>query len=235
MQAVRPEHDRPVIGQGAVLPVAPERQTARRELAADLVRAPGLQIDAHEREARARAEHIVVEHGLLHALGHPVRDVGLALVRVAAQQVTVSALQRRGRSVHDGQICLSEVMLADLRRELRRSGRRAREHHQPADHAVEPVHGAHAGLRVSERLTHQLGHAARLVRGQHARRLDAHKDAVVLIENVHVVASFFSLPRVYHKCTARATASGAKAAWAVPACLGAETQPEMTGEDRASA
>ena len=186
MQAVRPERDRPVIWQGAVLPVAPERQTARRELAADLVRAPGLQIDAHEREPCARAEHFVIEHGLLHALGHLVGDIGLALVRVAAQQITIGALQRRRRSVHDGQIRLAEVVLADLRRELRRSARRAREHHQSADHAVEPVHGAHAGLRVSERLTHQLGHAARLVRGQHASRLDAHDDAVVLIENVHI-------------------------------------------------
>jgi len=85
-------------------------------------------------------------------------------------------------------------VLADLRRELRRGRRGAREYHQSADHAVEPVHGAHAGLRVAERLPHQLGHAARFVRGQHACRLDAHEDAVVLIENVHVVASFRCLP-----------------------------------------
>ena len=86
-------------------------------------------------------------------------------------------------AVDDGEIRLVEFSISYLTAQLPRGGGIACEHHQPAHRRVEAVHGARL---PAERGAHERGHAARLIRGENARRLYADSDPAVVIEYIHI-------------------------------------------------
>lgn len=84
----------------------------------------------------------------------------------------------------DGEVFLLKAVFADLLREDGRGHAAARKDHHAADRGVQPVDGADA-VRA-EGGAQQGRHAAGFVGREHAGRLEADGDPVVLIENVHI-------------------------------------------------
>ena len=87
--------------------------------------------------------------------------------------------------MHRGEVLLLEAILSDLPGEVRGRLGGAREHHQPAHDAVEPMHGAHIRRRIAELPAHKLRYAARFVGGQHPRRFQADDDILIAVYDLH--------------------------------------------------
>ena len=183
----RPERRAALLVPRAVAPVAEQRQTARGELHADLVRAPGVQPDAHERECVRAPELLIGQARLAHALAHAADDIALVALCVTEEEIRQRVRGRLRVPGQDGEVLLFHLPLGDKAGELSRDGRAARVDHHAADLAVEPVDGEDL-LALPERavvLAQQLRHAARraVVLRENARGLDADDEVRVVIEN----------------------------------------------------
>ena len=125
----------------AVASVAEQRQTARGELHADLVRAPGVQPDAHERECVRAPELLIGQARLAHALAHAADDIALVALCVTEEEIRQRVRGQLRVPGQDGEVLLFHLPLGDKAGELSRDGRAARVDHHAADLAVEPVDG----------------------------------------------------------------------------------------------
>ena len=89
-----------------VLQVAPDGETDFGELAANLVMAPGLEVDLEQEIAIALGEHTVIEFGAF-GVGHlAVVSVGLVLLLIALEPMHQRCLRRALIAFDDGPVGL---------------------------------------------------------------------------------------------------------------------------------
>ena len=146
------------------------------------MRPPGLERNADERFVVYTGEHTIGEPRLLRAGRPGLGHAGQAVAAVAEQEVLHPPFCGE-HPVDDGEVFLLKAVFADLLREDGRGHAAARKDHHAADRGVQPVNGADA-VRA-EGGAQQGRHTAGLVGREHAGRLEADGDPVVLIENVH--------------------------------------------------
>ena len=127
-----------------VLAVAAEREAARGELHADLVRSPGIQTNRHRRcSLREPPEGAESQPRFFHTGAAARDDVGFVFPPVVIQQITPLSLLRR-RPLADGKIFLFKCPGLHGGGECSSAPRRFCEYHQAAGLAVETMDGPEA-------------------------------------------------------------------------------------------
>ena len=151
-----------------------------RETWEKVMRPAGFQPDTHKRAPVLHAKHPVRKPGRPCVRAGGVRDEGLLFRCVAREKIGQNALRRVRDPLQYGEIVLFKCMRLHLPGQDAVSHARPRVDHHAAHGPVEPVHDAHAaGFVLSQRPAQQLRHAARLVSGQNARRLETDDDSIV--------------------------------------------------------
>lgn len=150
------EGERTVPHAAAVLCISQQREGARGELDADLVRAAGMQQDGDERERLRPCKHAVAQAGLLHAAARSLYNIGLVAARIAIQQVAQLRCVLTGTAGEDGEIRLPKCTGGDLRRERGRCRARLRIDHEAGDRLIQTVDAEDlpAGTARGDKLRH---------------------------------------------------------------------------------
>ena len=169
----------------AVGGIADERMSQRREVHADLVRAPGLEAASQEGGKGETLDDLVMRHRLASARHH---GHARAAARVPADPRRYRAVTRHP-PVHEREVLALHGACGDLAREIGLRRERARDHQEPARVLVEPVHDAGArngcedGLVREQRV--QQGPAPVAGAGMHdeTRRLVDHDERAVLVDD----------------------------------------------------
>mgnify|MGYP004569603461 CR=1 FL=1 len=169
----------------AIFSVAQQRMAAEGKLRADLMRAAGVQAHADKTHALPHAKHAVVEHRVFPCRIVRLRRIGHAPHAVIAEPHCQRPLGRIRLPADHGKIFLLKFSLPNLLRQDGAGHARAREYHHAARRRVQPVHRAHARVRIAKRLTQKRRHPARLVNRHHACGLETDQNPAVLTENGH--------------------------------------------------
>ena len=185
-----PEGDGTAVLNEAVFPVPYQGQAPGGKLAADLVGAAGDEPDLYQAQALRPPQGLIAQYGLLHPLAGGVGHIGLALSLVPGQKVHHLA-PLSGLAVDHSQIVLVKAALPDLAGQRRGRSRVPGQHHQPADHPVQPVY--RADVPGAQLRPQQLRQTAGLVGGEHPRGLDAYNHVFVRVKNVHTISFLYAI------------------------------------------
>ena len=140
-----------------------------------------MQTDADLAHLLRRSQDCIVQDRFLDSPGFLFHYKGHASGFVPAKEVPEGAVVLPRCAMDDGQILFPKGPFPDLPGKLRSAGSVTGQHHQTADHPVQPVDRPHIRFFVSQRLPNKLRQPPRLVRRQHPGGLDADQNIRVAV------------------------------------------------------
>ena len=181
------------IVQDRVFSLTHERKPPAGELDPNLVGPAGVELNLHFAHASGRSQHPIAEAGILNSFCGFRRHEGHFSGLVPAQKIFQRVAAFLRDSMDHSVISLLELPFPHLAGQLRCRRRIPRQHHQAADHPVQPVYRAEVRPGISQLTAQQFRQAAGLIGGKHPGRFHTNQDILILIADFcHAHHSFFA-------------------------------------------
>ena len=163
-QSAGPQRNLAGIIDLGIFPLTHQRKAPAGKLHPDLMGAACFQLNANFGDPVPGSKPLVVEYRLLDTLGRLRCHKGHLPGLVPAQQIPEGSRFRRS-SMNHRQVFLFKFTLPDLTGQLRCGFGISRQHHQSADHPIQPVNRADIPLRLSQGFPDQIRQSSGLIGG----------------------------------------------------------------------